>query len=603
MPVFSFAIQLRFEESENLVYVDLAPSFGSPLQLSAEALKSELAKAGYDAFFFLSEGADELIAANKELCEQCQQTVNDYIAHRLEPTESSEEQLDSAPKKATEAKKQAELEAEALAFIEGMGMEYPSFAIAERRNGVVLIETDEDDLTAFASFIPPYGGKPATSESLLSAIKAASIKSGLLKDAIATAAERANKEGKPIAIAQGRKPVKGKNAEFERLVESLVCSGPKEDDHGIVNYRDINEFVLVEPGTPLMKRIAPLPGTPGEDVYGRPIPAPKGDLLPFSPKVTGAEVSKDDPNLLVATVKGHPVIFPNGISIDPALVLKNVSLATGNIDFDGAVHVKEDVADGMTIKANGEVVVNGVVGKATIIASGNVVIDQGLIGGMHSEEAKSDHQYGAEIHSGGFVSARFVTCAKIKAKGNIEVAEYISHSELEAGDSVLVGQSRGKGQLIGGYTQAGNRVMAKILGTKGSVPTTIRVGASADTVPRLRAVMQKIRKIEQDIGAIQETLQSLSTRMKLAPTNEASRAKVAELNERQNSLQIEKQQLGAQEKKLQSLLVKSKAALVSANQMIYTNVWVHILHTGKKMTEDMGGGKFRFEARQTIVEK
>lgn len=78
---------------------------------------------------------------------------------------------------------------------------------------------------------------------------------------------------------------------------------------------------------------------------------------------------------------------------------------------------------------------------------------------------------------------------------------------------------------------------------------------------------------------------------------------MAELNERQNSLQIEKQQLGAQEKKLQSLLVKSKAALVSANQMIYTNVWVHILHTGKKMTEDMGGGKFRFEARQTIVEK
>ena len=52
---------------------------------------------------------------------------------------------------------------------------------------------------------------------------------------------------------------------------------------------------------------------------------PKETCFPSAPKSRGRSF-KDDPNLLVATVKGHPVIFPNGISIDPALVLKNVSL-------------------------------------------------------------------------------------------------------------------------------------------------------------------------------------------------------------------------------------------------------------------------------------
>ena len=93
---------------------------------------------------------------------------------------------------------------------------------------------------------------------------------------------------------------------------------------------------------------------------------------------------------------------------------------------------------------------------------------------------------------------------QIKAKGNIEVAEYISHSELEAGDSVLVGQSRGKGQLISGHTLAGNRVMAKIPRYQRQCSDHDPGGAAADTVPRLRAVMQKIRRIEQDIRAIQK---------------------------------------------------------------------------------------------------
>ncbi len=596
MPSFSFSLQFRFEEEDALVWADLNPviSDRAPTPATRESISQKLAAEGYGAYFLLSTQVDELLDAEKELGEQCQQMLTDYLTAK-----AAQNDAEAVPQKTFTPDE----EAESLEFLEKMGMEYPSFSIAERRDGEVHLETDDDDLMAFASFTPPYGGAPANKSELVKAIKKAGMTTGLIKEAIDSAAERYAKDNTPVLIAKGRKPVKGKSSGFEKLVDSIVCSGPTEDDKGKVNYLDIIEFVLVEPGTPLMKRSAPQPGRPGTDVFGRPIPAPQGDKLPFNPNVSGAEVSPDDPNLLIASIKGHPILLENGVTIDPALVLKNVSLATGNIDFDGSVHVKEDVADGMTIKANGEVVVNGVVGKSKIIASGSVIIDQGLIGGIHTEDAKDDQQYGAEIISGGDVSARFVTCAKIEAKGNISVAEYISHSAIKAGDSILLGQERGKGHLIGGDAQAANRVLTKTLGTKGSVPTTIRVGASPDTVPKLRTVMTQMKKIDQEMIAIHDALHTMSNRIKLSGPTEAAQKKVAELDGQQNKLKTERESLSAQEKKLQIQLMKSKAALVSASRMIYTNVWVNILHTGKKITEDMGSGKFRFEARQTIVEK
>ena len=108
-----------------------------------------------------------------------------------------------------------------------MGMEYPSFAIAEHRNGVVLIETDEDDLTAFASFIPPYGGKPHLRKPPYRPLRPR-VSKVVSQGRHSNRCRESQQRGKPIAIAQGRKPVKGKMPSSKGWSNLWFARAPKK---------------------------------------------------------------------------------------------------------------------------------------------------------------------------------------------------------------------------------------------------------------------------------------------------------------------------------------------------------------------------------------
>ncbi len=593
MNQFAFEVTLH-EEDDRIVYAQLAPCFGHK-ELTRTDILALLDSSGYADLYRLENKLSELLEADRELAKQCRQLLKDVAQNRHADQNGQVED--------EEAVSDEENQSESLHILEEMGMEYPRFPIAERRDAKVLIETDEADLHAYLGLLPPCGGNPADQKAVTNAIRQAGVKFGLIQEAVTTAVKRFDTEKTPVLIAKGKKPVKGKNSDFEHLVESVVCHGPQEDSRGKLNYLDVNEFVLVEPGTPLMRRTQPGPGISGVDVFGRPVPAESGDILPFSSKVEGAKVSDNDPDLLIAIQKGHPIVFKTGVTVDPALELKNVSLATGNIDYDGSVHVREDVADGMTVKASGNVIVNGVVGKATVIAGGDIIIDQGLIGGGHSEEGKTNHSFGAKIYSKGNVSARFITCAQIKAGGSVMAQEYISHSDIDATDSVLLGQKRGNGQLIGGETRAFNKVAAKTLGTKAYVPTAIRVGADPDTLPRLRSTMKNLKQLRNKVYEINVTLNTFSTRGRRTTLTDRQKELVSRYKKQQQDLNNEVAAVMSEKRALQSLLVKSKASTVTASKAIYSNVKVNILHTGKRVTEDMGRGTFRFSARHTVIER
>lgn len=596
MEKFSFEVCLAFDEESGHVYAELTPEV-IPELMTRQHLQALMDAAGYAQFYVLQDNVDALLNADRELCEQFWQTVQDREGgdHEVSDVQAAESHgaVSESHGSVSDIRPQDVQEL--------LGDDLPRFLIAQRLDAVVEVSTSEDATEAYIAILPPYGGKAADAQSIETVLQKKGVSYGLLPDAVESAV--AAQSSQPRLVAQGVAPTKGQDSRFKALVSSRITTNPRIDDKGKANYLDINDFVLVEPGTALMQRLAPKPGTPGVDVYGKPVPAPTGDLLPFDANISGSGVSSEDKNLLVATIKGHPILHSRGVSVDPALVLTNVSLATGNVEFDGSVHVKEDVADGMTIKATGEVVVNGVVGKATILAEGDVVIDQGLIGGIPSDTDTGPASFGARIESKGSVTARFVTCARILSEGDIRVREYISHSELDSKDKVLVGQGGGKGNLFGGSVRAKHGVVANILGTKGSVITDIRVGADADTLPRLRRVMQQIRERETYIIDVQEKLQVISSRTRLSGLNPQNQAIVKKLVDSMTVPQREVNELRKEEKRLQGLLMKSKAARVIAKRKIYQNVNVQILHTGRKVHEDTGPGTFRFDARQTILEK
>ena len=60
-----------------------------------------------------------------------------------------------------------------------------------------------------------------------------------------------------------------------------------------MDYRDLGSL-LVTPGTPLMRRIPPLPGIDGRDVLGQPVLDEMADTQ-FSSDMSGVEIDPEDP--------------------------------------------------------------------------------------------------------------------------------------------------------------------------------------------------------------------------------------------------------------------------------------------------------------------
>jgi len=587
MELFSFNPLIDFNPETETVTASLEPSFGGPT-LTRKDIDILLEAEGYQSYFMLEDGIDELLITDQMLRSQGQKVFEVF----LKKLQKSNEAGTSEENPSSDYNPQQ--------IFSMLGRELPSLAIAEKRNGHVEISASDDDLKALITLQKPFGGNPITQTDIEREIKkigiTAPINEAVIKQVLDTG------ECINLPFAAGSKPQKGKDSRFEKLVNDRFSSTPKIDEKGIANYRDINEFVVVEAGTPLMRRHAPANGRNGTDIFGKMIPSHAGDALPFSANVEGASISQDDPNLLIATIKGHPILDTRGVSIDNVLVLKNVSLATGNIDFDGSVCVEEDVADGASIKAAGDVTIKGAVGKSAIEAEGNVLIAQGFIGGANSGDKKLDSEsFRAFIKAKGTVSAKFASGATITAGDEINIAEYASHCDLLATNKVQLGYPHGKGSLIGGNIQAFKLVSAKTLGSTGGTPTNITVGADADTIINLRRITQILHKKKIQISEIYDELRKLTIRAKVAGLTPQTKEIIEKYNEQQKQIDLEILELNQQEKEVKHLLIRSKKARVTGAYKVWQNVSVSILGASHTTKEEMSASSFYFESRRVQV--
>src|SRR5690606_25549971 len=129
----------------------------------------------------------------------------------------------------------------------------------------------------------------------------------------------------------------GHDAEFEELIPAAPDRTPRLDANGLIDYREHGDIVMVHTGALLMRRLPATPGAPGFTVRGDVLPAKAGRDAPFAARLTGAELSAEDPNLLQASQSGHPVRVPGGVMVEPVLRLAEVNIASGNIRYDGTV--------------------------------------------------------------------------------------------------------------------------------------------------------------------------------------------------------------------------------------------------------------------------
>ena len=309
-----------------------------------------------------------------------------------------------------------------------------------------------------------------------------------------------------VVIATAQPAVKGDDAVFEALVEGEHDRVPVVNEQGVADMLSTHVFVIVEAGEALMRRHPPSQGEPGMNVLGEIIePVPGKDAV-FRKDLQGSELSTSDPDLLIASIKGHPLVYDDGVCVDPVLHVENVSLETGNIKFDGSLEVKGDIEPGLEVVVSGDVVVKGAVERARIKAGNNVIIQGGVFGGQELDEGSAEESdastVGVDIEAGGVIDVGFLNQASIVAQGDIRVKQYAAHSLLRTTARVSLGQSGGKGAVFGGLIIADKGATIAQAGNESFVPTFIRTG-------RLDQLRQQEAGIKQDMQARQTEVDQL----------------------------------------------------------------------------------------------
>lgn len=458
----------------------------------------------------------------------------------------------------------------------------------EKRDAEYRVDVAHDKMSATVTVLAARNGGL---EADIAGIEEALAKAGVVFGIDAQALELAlAAPGTPKTAARGVVSQPPANARLETLIDVTQTRGPKEDERGRTDFRELGILRSVEPGTPLMRRHPPRDGIPGHTVLGAEIASARPKDAKFPVRLQGVQLSPEDSDLLVAAIAGQPVVHRDGVSVDPVLVMPEVSLATGNIDFPGTVEVKGDVHTGMRIRAGGDVVIHGTMESAEIESGGEVQVKGGIIG-QHAP-AQGDAKHSARVHAKGNVRAHHVDNALIVAEQSVFIDESIVQSEVVAMDEIVVGkQGAHKGHIIGGNTRATRSVTAYCLGSAGSSNTRITVGLNPELVSAIdakKAAAAAKLKEHEDLG---KAIKVLQTR----PGREAMLEKARLTHEKTGE---ELREILADQAALEEQLKLADGAEVAVKAKVHPGTTVAIGRRFTVVADTLGAGVFRLVTQE-----
>jgi uncharacterized protein (DUF342 family) len=399
-----------------------------------------------------------------------------------------------------------------------------TYQILERIDATISITIDSDEMGATAEITAAQGGKHLSAKAILTSAQEAGVKKGFSKEELVKLAQLAARE-KPnnhvtLQIASGKLAVNGKDAEIKPLVESAQSRilRPKKREDGSVDMRDLGDIICVTIGEPIAKKIPFTTGKQGYTVTATSLPAEPGNDIPLV-SGEGTAISPSNQNILLSEKVGLPKVIANGMAVDEIYKIKNVTVATGNINFTGSVIIDGDVNDGMKVIASGDVTVGGFVESATIEAGGDVTISGGIIGKKHDiEKTKvTDVSMSVSINAKGNIYAKYCQYAEISCSKDVRIENQLLHSLLNIQGGLKVGtEEKSNGKLIGGYIKAGTFVSAGIVGATAGSNTVIhfehemmkfkelmddleeRYKFDSEKTTELKAATNKLRKLPKD---------------------------------------------------------------------------------------------------------
>lgn len=364
----------------------------------------------------------------------------------------------------------------------------------------------QDKMEAICRFYPPSkGGKKVDAQEIINDLVSARIKYGMDQNAIFDFLSNP-KYCTDYIMAKGKRAVHGTDARIEYYFNTDINLSPKHNEDGTVDYHELNTISAVNKGDLIAKLIKENPGEVGYDVFGAEI---KPRLVKTAKLSYGnnIEISEDETELY-SLVTGHAQLVGGKVFVsDVYEVPADVDNSTGNIDYAGSVEVKGNVKGGFTVKAHGDIIVEGVVEDATLIADGQIIVKRG-IHGMTKGYMKA----------GKSIVSKFIENATVVSNGYVET-EIIMHSKVDAKSYVKVHGK--KGLINGGVVRAGNLIEADNIGSEMGGHTQLEVGIDPERKIRYGELQKQIAQMNEELSKSKTIIMTYGEKMaqgvKLSP--------------------------------------------------------------------------------------
>ena len=433
-------------------------------------------------------------------------------------------------------------------------------------DSMVMVEIAEGEMKAHIQVLPPGpGGCDIPLETYLSFLKNNRVYYGVKEDFLREFADRPVYREK-IEIAEGTRAQDGRDAYIQYNFETDQTKVRlREGNNGRVDFKELNIIQNVVEDQPLAKKIPAEKGVDGKTVTGKPLPARDGKdtVLPVGKNVHAA----DDGATIVSDMNGQVVMAGGKINVEPVYTVDgDVNLKTGNIIFLGTVIVNGNVEDGFSVKAAGNIEVNGTVAKAELDAEGDIIIHQGING-----------KSGGNIRAGRSIWARFIENAFVEAGNMVVASDGIINSQVDALNRIICQGKRA--HIMGGRLRAAEEINAKVLGNPTSGTETIcEVGfdpKSKEELGKLQASKEAAVKEFEDLKLNLQTLINIKKQRKALP--EDKEVYMRELMERRQVLMADLKKIDAGIQQIEEFLGGlTTRGRVSASGKVYPGVKIFI---------------------------
>lgn len=369
-------------------------------------------------------------------------------------------------------------------------------AMADPINGTILVEVDEKYMNARLTVTPPRnGGRPVTDEQVRTELALKGIRYNVDQSAIQEAFENG---GLSVQIAKGTPPVDGRNGYLVYHFERKSGAQMKTDEFGNVDYRDLGMIQNIEKGVCIADIFPETPGTSGKDVRGIEIAQYPGK--PAKITIGNGVVMSEDGAHLMSAIEGNLRWDKDHFVVDKEIVVSDIDLSVGNIDFIGDITVRGNVNEGFKLRSGGNITIFGNVTGAEIEADGNIT---GKLGFVNSK-----------VKAGGDISVNFGENSDINCGGAIKASSFVSCNVHCSGDMIVSG---GKSVIVGGKYTCLSNIEVNYIGSDSYIRTMIVLGNVAVLAEEMIELKKQLKNYENQLSQLEMVCTTLQQQKKIAP--------------------------------------------------------------------------------------